>query len=62
MKKTLRKLSLSRETLRALNDTSLDDAAGGDSYRCYPFSQDTRCTGDTCECTFGCTRALCTFD
>ena len=62
MKKTLRKLSLSRETLRALNDAGLGQAAGGHSHkpRCGPFSADNQCTGNTCDCTLGCTQEICT--
>ena len=54
MKKTLRKLSLSRETLRALNDGDLSHAAGGATRQNCPA------TGNTCDCTLGCTQEVCT--
>ena len=57
MKKTLRKLTLSRETLRALNDAGLTQAGAGPG-QVVPFTYN-QCTGDTCECTWGCTRELC---
>jgi hypothetical protein len=54
MKKTLRKLSLSRETLRALNDGDLPNAAGGATQKNCPA------TGNTCDCTLGCNTVPCT--
>lgn len=55
MKKTLRKLNLSRETLRTLDDSGLDAAAGGATKNNCPQ------TGSICEYTWGCTGpALCT--
>lgn len=65
MKKTLRKLSLSRETLRALNNAGLGRAAGGTIVQFTqvpcPVSADTGCTGpNSCECTFGCNTIPCT--
>jgi hypothetical protein len=60
MKKTLRKLNLSRETLRALNDGGLGQAAGGHSHKPRCFSADTQCTGNTCDCTLGCNTVPCT--
>lgn len=60
MKKTLRKLTLSRETLRALNNDGLRHAAGGITALNCPLSADTQCTGpNSCECTYGCTEVRC---
>jgi hypothetical protein len=60
MKKNLRKLTLSRETLRSLESSALGvvGAAATNNPRC--FSQDGQCTGNTCDCTLGCTQAVCT--
>lgn len=50
MKKSLRKLSLSRETLRALDGPALADIAGG---IIQPTELQTCQTGpNSCECTF----------
>ena len=58
MKKSLRKLSLSRETLRSLDNAGLGQAAGAaQTNRCV--TADT-CTGNTCDCTLSCPE-LCQF-
>jgi hypothetical protein len=53
VKKSLRKLNLSRETLRALESPALDHVGGG-----IALSVKTTCTIQTgpnsCECTFSC--------
>jgi hypothetical protein len=48
MKKTVKKLSLSRETLKTLDSSRLEQAAGGLTAQCtYQYSN--------CHCTFECT-------
>ena len=61
MKKTFRKLSLSRETLRSLDDAGLGGVAGGHSHKpqCQPITT-TQCTTGTCDYTLGCTQEVCT--
>lgn len=59
MKKSVRKLSLSRETLRALDDVGLCGVAGGHTHRCQPITT-AQCTTGTCDYTLGCTQAVCT--
>ncbi|HSK80581.1 MAG TPA: hypothetical protein VLQ45_29270 [Thermoanaerobaculia bacterium] len=58
MKKNLRKLTLSRETLRDLESSALGVAGAGNTRQCP--SQGGICTGNTCDCTLGCTQAVCT--
>lgn len=54
MKKQVRKLSLSRETVGALSEQSLTKAAGGDTVWSACF-----CTALSACCTNGCPSALC---
>lgn len=49
MKKSLRKLSLSRETLRALDNTALDHVAGAARTNGCPTK-----TAGNCDYTFSC--------
>lgn len=51
-KKSLRKLSLSRETLRTLDNAGLAQAAGAAKTDKCPTGQ--TCTGNTCDCTLSC--------
>ncbi len=54
MKKSLRKLSLSRETLRALDDSGLGYAGGAaNTAKCPPLTGDT-CTAGNCDYTLSC--------
>lgn len=52
MKKSLRKLSLSRETLRTLDNAGLGQAAG--AARTDKCPTGGTCTGNTCDCTLSC--------
>lgn len=58
MKKNPRKLTLSRETLRSLESSNLAVAGAAETRKCP--SQGGICTGNTCDCTLGCTQAVCT--
>lgn len=60
MKKSLRKLSLSRETLRVLDNSGLGYAGGAaKTARCPPSTADT-CTAGNCDYTLSCPE-LCQF-
>lgn len=50
MKKSLRKLNLSRETLRALETPILDAVGGGGNIK----TTTVQTGGGSCECTFSC--------
>ena len=50
VKKSLRKLNLSRETLRALETPILDAVGGGAG----PKTTTVQTGGTSCECTFSC--------
>jgi hypothetical protein len=54
--KKVKKLSLSRETLRVLESPSLAVAGAAKTQACVTSPA---CTGDTCDCTFGCTMFNC---
>jgi len=57
VKKSLPKLNLSRETLRALESPVLGVVGAGNTRQCQSVQI---CTGNTCDCTLGCTQAVCT--
>lgn len=59
MKKNLRKLNLSRETLRILEIPTLGVVGAANTRQC-PSYPDQGCTGNTCDCTLGCTMEVCT--
>lgn len=50
MKKTIKKMHLSRETLRHLVDSSLDRVAGGETFTCKLSCLDSGCP-PTCDST-----------
>jgi hypothetical protein len=60
MKKNLRKLTLSRETLRTLESSALGvvGAAATNKPGCY--SGTNPCTDTSCDETLGCTQEICT--
>lgn len=43
MKRTVKKITLSRETLRSLDGQELAEAAGGATYPCYPATYAPSC-------------------
>lgn len=53
MKKSLRKLSLSRETLRTLETNYFDLVAGGGP-KTFPLQTLTCPTNTDCDCTYSC--------
>jgi len=60
MKKSPRKLTLSRETLRDLESSALGVVGAAATNKPTCFSQTGPCTDTSCDETLGCTQAVCT--